>query len=327
MLGDSDVGKTTYIASMYQAMQGSTRGFTLRAAQESDHWRLTSRASEILHGRFPPGSDRAAEYPMMLRYAGRDIFPVTWHDHRGGALNERSSSFQTARLLHRLETADGFLIFGDASRLLDNDNRSAVRSTQDLTTHVLRVLPQRRSRATPLVIVLTKVDLIGFAGLDLGRIAAPFKALMDAVRGVADIHLAVAPVACGPATRGVLRPTLWTLCFGLIARSQELAGNVGMHLSAARAAAQEDTVWRRWKGAVRADRSLTPRSIVQERQERALHDWSDVMPLIGHAVQLLSDDPASVLSPARPTAGTLAAAPAPRCAHRGRRYRPEARRH
>jgi hypothetical protein len=303
MLGHSDVGKTTYISSMYQAMQAGARGFTLRAAQDSDHRRLMSQASEILHGRFPPGSDRAAEYPMMLRHSGNDIFPVTWHDHRGGALTERSSSQQTASLLHRLETADGFLMFGDAPRLLESDNRSAVRSIQDLVTHVLRVIPGRWGRTMPLVIVITKIDLVGLADRDLGRIVAPFEALMDAVQGVADVHLAVAPVACGPMPRGVLRPVLWTLCFGLIAQSRKLADSVGMHLSAARAAAQQDTVWSRWKGAIGVDPWLTPRSIVHERQDRALHEWSYVMPLIGHAVQLLGDDASSVLSPARPATG------------------------
>jgi hypothetical protein len=304
MLGHSDVGKTTYIASMYQAMQRGTQGFTLRAVQESDHRRLTSRASEILHGRFPPGSDQAAEYPMMLRHSGHDLLPVTWHDHRGGALNERSSSRQTARLLHRLETADGFLMFGDASRLQDSTDRSTVRSIQDLITHVLRVIPERRGRTTPLVIVITKIDIVGFANLDLGRIVAPFEALMDAVHDVADIHLAVAPVACGPMPRGVLRPAQWTLCFGLIARSRALAASVGMHLSAARAAAQQDTVWSRWKGAAGTSPTLTPQSIVQERQDRALYEWSDVMPLIGHAVQLLGDDSSPALSPAPPAMGT-----------------------
>lgn len=290
MLGHSDVGKTTYISSMYQAMQRGQRGFTLRAARDSDHRRLTSQAGEITHGRYPPGSDRAAEYPMKLRHAGQDIFSVTWHDHRGGALNERSASHQTATLLHQLETADGFLMFGDAPGLIDGDNRSAVRSTQDLVTQVLRVLPRRRGRTTPLVVVITKVDLIKSAEEEMERIVAPFRALMDAVRGVTDLHLTVAPVACGPSSSGVLRPVLWTLCFGLIALSRERGERVGMHLSAAREASQQDTIWSRLKGALASSPVSTPEVVVQVEQDNALREWSDVMPLIGHAVQLLSDE-------------------------------------
>jgi hypothetical protein len=289
MLGHSDVGKTTYISSMYQAMQRGARGFTLQAALDRDHRKLTFDADEILRGRFPAASDRAAQYPMMLRHAGRDIFPVTWHDHRGGALRENTWSRQTATLLHRLETADGFLLFGDAPGLLDRSNRSALRATQDLVTQVLRVLPERRGRATPLVIVITKVDLVNLTDQELARAATPFKALTEAVREVADVHLTIAPVASGPVPRGILRPALWTLCFGLIERSRQLGATVGTRLSAARAAAQQDTVMSRVKSALGATPAATPQAVIREQQDLALREWSDVMPLIGHAVHLLSE--------------------------------------
>jgi hypothetical protein len=283
MIGDSNVGKTSYTCAMYHAMQYGAKGFTLRAGRVKQHRQLLSQGQNLLAGTFPPPSDRLASYELTLRYQGRDIMPVVWRDHRGGALYEPSAtSRQTAELLASLRAADGFLLFGDASR-----PRS--RSIQHAVTHLLRALPERRGRTTPLVLVLTKIDAVPPAERDLAALTAPFRPLLDAIEDATDLHVTVAPVACGPKPEGVLLPVHWCVCFGLVQRGRELADQAGAHLVAAQQAAERDTTWNRWVSALNDIPSQ--RAIALEYQQKALTEWANVMPLVGQAVHLLGTTP------------------------------------
>ena len=53
MIGHSNVGKTTYMASMYGAMQVGVDGFTLRAARTDDHERFVALHRMTRAGRPP----------------------------------------------------------------------------------------------------------------------------------------------------------------------------------------------------------------------------------------------------------------------------------
>lgn len=287
MIGHSNVGKTSYTSSMYHAMQAGEQGFTLRTTRPDQHQRLISQAVEMLRGRFPPASDRAAVYEMTLQHRGREIMPVVWRDHRGGALYERTSSQQATDLLADIHQADGFLLFGDARQLLEDSGR-VNRSIQNAVTHLLRVLPERRGRTTPLVIVITKIDLVSAVDRDMRRLTEPFRPLLDAVTDAPDLHVTTAPVVCGSLPEGLLRPVHWAVCFGLIQRGRELVEQVGARLAEAAAAADRDTTWNRWHS--KLDTSIpSQRAIARELQARALHEWSSVMPLLGHVVQLLGN--------------------------------------
>lgn len=65
MIGNTNVGKTTYMASLYGIMQQQVEGFSLKAVNTNDHARLYELAQAIAHDHYPSATDQRGEYDFF----------------------------------------------------------------------------------------------------------------------------------------------------------------------------------------------------------------------------------------------------------------------
>ncbi|MFF4835969.1 hypothetical protein [Streptomyces sp. NPDC001315] len=284
MLGHSAAGKTTYVSLMYAVMREGIEGLSLRAEDPYAHRTLMSAAEAVLKGRYPHASDQRAVFELVLQHDGRDVFPFRWRDYRGGALNERVSNSHQAEQLHEdLKQAQGIILFADAQRLLGHS--AAPGEVRRMTVHVQRALDARGKALTPIVLALTKCDLVDLDDPHVvERLIAPFRQLIDGIAATRQLHGAVVPVSCGPAPVNVALPVLWSLHFGIVGRSLELRESVDERLEAARRAAARDTVGDRisswWKG------EPSWAAISARRRSEAQEEFDRLQPLVAPAERL-----------------------------------------
>ncbi|WFE29289.1 hypothetical protein O7623_08905 [Solwaraspora sp. WMMD791] len=283
MLGHSAAGKTTYVSLMYALMHTGYGGFSLRAADQGDHQSLIGAAEWILAGRYPPASDQRAVFELVLRHDGADVFPFSWRDYRGGTLSERSDSPQAAQLHADLRSAGGIVIFCDSATLLTD--RRAGRDVRTIVSHVQRALDARGDEITPLVIVLTKADLVDLDDEKVTeQLGAPFMPLIEAVARTSHIIGTLVPVACGPRPMNVAVPVLWALRFGIIGRARSLAASVDRSVAAADRAAAGDTLGNRFLSWLN-DETPNWRISLRHRQE-AEAERARYAPLVAPAERL-----------------------------------------
>ncbi|MGH8573579.1 MAG: hypothetical protein ACREX8_13545 [Gammaproteobacteria bacterium] len=277
MLGHSGAGKTTYVSLMYREMQDGVAGFQLRAQKPKDHDQLLRDAAAILHGRYPDPTHQRTSYQLVLRYDGEEVFPFRWRDYRGGALNDRSTSADVTELHEDLTSTDGIVLFVDAVKLL-TDHRAG-RDVRRLVTHVQRALDARDEVLTPLVIAVTKCDLVDLdAPSVLDTLYEPFEPLVEAVGTTEHVYGTILPVACGPEPVNVVIPVLWALRFGLFGRAMRLQAAIESAQQAAAYAASRDTLGDRFFSWLKDEPSWA--SISQQHQATALDELHNLEPLL-----------------------------------------------
>jgi len=220
MLGHSGVGKTTYMASMYGTMQFPLNGFTLRAIDASAHVRLITICRGILAGTYPEITDQRSEYQFVLVYEGEDFFPFSWIDYRGGALTESSGTLEGASLVKDLQSADGIIMFCDATALAQ---RSSVSKQLGRMATLLTKSFQDLTFPKPLTVVFTKCDLIQQVDPALVQ---PVQALLDAARANQHVYGRYVFTACGPEMIGVEVPVLHSVYVGTMSLVQVLTALV-----------------------------------------------------------------------------------------------------
>lgn len=206
MLGHTRAGKTTYMASMYGALQEPVSGFTLRAPATTEHDRLIESAKHIQKGSYPPPSDQRERYDFQLRHHGRVVCDFTWIDHRGGAIHERSnSSAQAAQLLRDLSGVDAILVFCDSAALANGEDETI--GLDRLCNLVARSVSLAETPKS-VVLLLSKADLI--YGFD-AEMLDPFSGLFASIGTSNKVDGAIAPVACGFTPRNVEKPIFYAL--------------------------------------------------------------------------------------------------------------------
>lgn len=252
MLGHSGAGKTTYLSLMYAEMQEGIAGFRVQANDDEQHKQLLRDAREIRASRYPPATRQRESYDLTLSYNGSQVLPFTWRDHRGGAASGRSADgADVAQLTADLKEADGIVIFIDGAAV-SRDN-AASRMAARLSSHVLRAMHERVEVLTPLVIAVTKSDLIDLDDEKVtGAIFAPFEELARAVNGTRHIVGTIISVSCGPSPLNVVVPVLWSLRFGVTGMAMRLDVEIEASASAMTSAAANDTLGDRiaswWQG-------------------------------------------------------------------------------
>ncbi len=126
MLGDSQVGKTTYMASMYGFM-ADDNGFNIAATRDADRKALDRLARRVRRGEYPSRSEFRSEYNFEFRYTEDGerypLFDFDWLDYRGGALNQRTDDPVAADLQRYLNEAQALIVFWDCSTLDSNDRQ------------------------------------------------------------------------------------------------------------------------------------------------------------------------------------------------------------
>ncbi|MEA5554028.1 hypothetical protein VB713_24110 [Anabaena cylindrica UHCC 0172] len=222
-IGHEGVGKTTFMASMYNILQQGIEGFSLRANQTNDHNRLLKLAKEIEQGNYPAPTDQRSEYNFYLQYQNKDIFPFTWADYRGGAIRETHDNEQARLLQKDLQQADGILMFCDCQALVRRDmRRNQIGRMTALITNALRNL----DRPIALAVILTKADLVDDLNEDDLK---PLEGLAQAVMTSEFIASKMIPVACGQNPINVQIPLLFVLYIGVYLQANYLAKEIEEH--------------------------------------------------------------------------------------------------
>lgn len=239
MLAPSGAGKTTYMASMYGALQQPISGFHLRAQQEDVHDQLLKLGEQIQAGEYPLPTDQRERYAFDLFFNNRPLVSFDWVDIRGDTISQRQDSPQAQQLVHDLQNADGIVLFCDATLLAQQSRRAKLPRLMSLVSQACTSLTRRLTMS----FVLTKTDLVDVSQLDQSTIE-PF---WDTVIRNEHIHAARLQVACGCRPVNVEHPVLHAIQHGvqfhgeslrlqshrlrdersqLIARSQTLEGMI-----------------------------------------------------------------------------------------------------
>ncbi|MBX6383100.1 MAG: hypothetical protein IRZ07_09025 [Microbispora sp.] len=284
MLGHNAAGKTTYVSMMYARMWEGIEGFDLRASAAKDHDAFIAAARGIRWGRYPQPSDHRAVFDLVLRHGGRDIYPFTWRDYRGGALNEHvSDSPQAAELHEDLKAADAILMFADAHRLA-TDSRGH-REARRIVSHVQRALEVPRTGSVVVLVLLTKCDLVDFGRPSVGdSVTAPFGELLNAIDSDEQAVGGLIPVACGPRPLNIELPVLLCLYYGLMNRVTVLQSVINDHIRDARDRAGRDTLLNRWISRAVGEESHADR--VNALWHAAKQEYDRLVPLLDPARHL-----------------------------------------
>lgn len=204
-LGHSGVGKTTYMASMYAALQKKIEDISLKTMDTGEHERLCKLAESIKHSSYPPRTSYRSEYSFYLQHEGKNILPFIWADYRGKALSEKKYSDEFIALKNDLIQADGIIIFLDCNTLTLGDVRiNQVRRITVLLNSSLAELEHPISVA----IVFTKIDLV--KKFDV-KILESIKQLIEAISKNKLISGALIPIACGKQNINIEMPLLYAL--------------------------------------------------------------------------------------------------------------------
>ncbi len=205
MLGFTGAGKTTYMASLYGAMQRELKGFSLRANEHETRKQLLNLSDEILLGKYPPPTAIRDEYEFYLKFQGQDVLPFTWSDYRGGALREKQENAQARKLVEDLQEADGIMMLCDSSSLATRNLRS--NQLGRMITLVTQSL-QNRERPVSVGIILTKFDLLTNFSEEMLN---PFMGVVEAIENSDLVFGAIIPIACGRQILNVQLPLLFAL--------------------------------------------------------------------------------------------------------------------
>src|SRR5262249_29144768 len=135
---------------------------------------------------------------------------------RGGAAAGRTSDAADVGQLHQdLLESDAIIIFLDGHALVNGPG--SAKNASRLSSHVLRAMRDRPEIPTPLVIAVTKSDLIDVSDDKVAeKLFEPVAELVRAVAATRHIVGTLIPVACGPCSMNVAVPVLWSLRFGLL---------------------------------------------------------------------------------------------------------------
>ncbi len=240
MIGHSKVGKTTYMASMYGAMQGGVNGFTLRASRTDDHKRFLALHQRTRANRFPAPTDQRAQYDFRLCHNDQAFFDFTWVDRRGGAILERSGSTEADQLVQDLRRCDGLLVFCDAAAAARGDEDA--NEMERVGQLVCRAVADR-TKPMPIGVVFTKADLLGDDPEAARRALAPVRPLCDTVAASQTLIGSILGVACGPVEQNVVFPVLFALYYGIVIRANELAEEVNRQRAIAQQHAEKSNEW------------------------------------------------------------------------------------
>ena len=263
---------------MYAKMHEGVEGFRVHASDDAHHRQLMADAKAIRAGTYPAVTHRRACYDLALSYNGSEVMPFSWRDHRGGAASGRTSDAEdVAELNQDLLDSDAIVMFVDGAELVSEP--SAGRMTGRLSSHILRALRSREEFLTPLVIAVTKCDLVDLGDARVrSALDTPLRELVSAIRASGHIQGTIIRVSCGPSPMNVIQPALFMLRFGLVGMGMRLAAAAQYSSEAARAAASRDTLRDRFSA--RRRRAQSPGSLAARYRLNAERAYQDLLVLI-----------------------------------------------
>ena len=165
------------------------------------------------------------------------------------------------------------LLFIQATDLVSR--RAAMRARiRDLTNIVFEAI-DGREQAVPIIVVVTKADLVEFDNETL----KPLQAFVDAAQADMRVRATIVPTVCGPKPENVVLPVMFALYFGLRARAERLAGAVGYCSEVADNAQGRATFADFVKSKVKGEPTYA--EIAAEMRYRAEYEYNELAPLLG----------------------------------------------
>lgn len=166
-LGGTLSGKTTFMLGAYAALSAGFRGFSLQAATLEDELHIARAWNEMADGgQLPPPTSSPRAYRLVFKDGPTPVALIDWEDYRGGAIFDRSDGPDVPRLRERIHASDSFYLTIDGAQLREsmNGNSSKVtRAARQMTLIVQSSALRGKISLPPLVILVTKADLLGGA--------------------------------------------------------------------------------------------------------------------------------------------------------------------
>ena len=160
MLGDSHVGKTTYMAAMYKVMADDD-SICIHALDRDDDRTLKRFAGALSKGRYPNKTELKSDYDFSLDFKSTDndfhFFNFSWIDHPGGAIYMPTSEPIPAELRRNLDEVDALVVFLDWTQL---NSPTQLRQWNRIKQFMLRFIARaNENNLLALTIILTKADI------------------------------------------------------------------------------------------------------------------------------------------------------------------------
>ena len=158
MIGNSQAGKTTFMAAMYHVM-AEEGGYQIRLSDYGQRQNLERLGNDLARGIYPPQTAVQSEYNFDFLYDDVEFFKFKWMDYRGGALMERASESEVSADVYKCSNeSDSMIVFIDGSTMND---RASLRYWKRLLIFMNNfVANTNQNNPRALVIMVTKMDLV-----------------------------------------------------------------------------------------------------------------------------------------------------------------------
>lgn len=141
VLGASDTGKTCFMLAMYDDMRIGYGGFTFSATDVDVDRLLVQRFDQLVEtrgaDRWPSGTSAVEEYEFNLNYAMRRFMVFSWHDYRGGMVDDSGEPNAQLRKLVALSHVVLICCPGDLAYEAGRGDRKALRKLRVAETQQL----------------------------------------------------------------------------------------------------------------------------------------------------------------------------------------------
>ncbi|MDO4571123.1 MAG: hypothetical protein Q4D38_12110 [Planctomycetia bacterium] len=165
MIGDSHVGKTTYMAAMYKLMADDDK-ICIRANNSEDAKTLERFGEELFsRGIYPDKTALKSNYRFSLDIRSNSVqdfhfFYFSWIDSPGEAIYQRTTEPIPAELARDLNEVDSLVVFLDFTTLNAQENSKVMRQWNRIKQFMLKFAGRaREDQPLTLTIILTKADV------------------------------------------------------------------------------------------------------------------------------------------------------------------------
>jgi hypothetical protein len=200
MLGDSGVGKTTYMITTYGVMQQSIAGFNLVSNDNSIHNRLANLFSSLTSkNRYPAATDKYSEYKFSFIHDDDSVMEFRWIDFKGGVINyDDENNRELKKLKNALNNADAVLLFVESDKLLNGTLDQGELTTLLYYLFQYASADYKKLTIMPLFTKFDKVINLGMSEDDYLKLKEPFMQLEEMAKNNENLSVYTVPIACSP---------------------------------------------------------------------------------------------------------------------------------
>jgi len=171
LIGESGVGKTTFLSSFYGNLLSEnflkTYGYHLIAENAGQGNFLLAKYHELEKGKFPQPTTQIEKYTFDFR--GKDLdannlLKITFYDYPGGWWNSESpyTEIERKKMLRELSECHGGLILIDGYKYLKEGTNYIEKSFKQIKSELIKNYqnPPERDISLSWIIAITKADLL-----------------------------------------------------------------------------------------------------------------------------------------------------------------------